>query len=32
MQQTLKQLARAWMQHIHPRLLSFVATVGGLVC
>jgi membrane-associated phospholipid phosphatase len=30
MQQTLKQLAKAWMQHIHPRLMSFVATVGLL--
>ncbi|MEP0905576.1 phosphatase PAP2 family protein [Leptolyngbya subtilissima ST-M1] len=30
MQQILKRLARAWMQHIHPRLMSFVATVGLL--
>lgn len=29
-QQTLKQLAKAWMQHIHPRLMSFVATAGLL--
>ena len=28
MQQTLKQLAKAWMQYIHPRLMSFVATFG----
>jgi undecaprenyl-diphosphatase len=28
MQQTLKQLAEAWRQYIHPRLMSFVATVG----
>ncbi len=30
MQQTLKQLAKVWMQHIHPRLMSFVATFGLL--
>lgn len=30
MQRILKQLAKAWMQHIHPRLMSFVATVGLL--
>ncbi|HSM83921.1 MAG TPA: phosphatase PAP2 family protein [Nodosilinea sp.] len=30
MQQTLKRLAKAWMQHGHPRLISFVATVGLL--
>ncbi|MBD0335126.1 MAG: phosphatase PAP2 family protein [Cyanobacteria bacterium Co-bin13] len=30
MQQTLKQLARLWMREVHPRLMSFVATVGFL--
>jgi membrane-associated phospholipid phosphatase len=30
MQQSLKQLAKAWMQHIHPRLMSFVAAFGLL--
>lgn len=30
MQKTLKQLAKAWMQHIHPWLMSFVAAVGLL--
>lgn len=28
MQQTLKRLARLWMHEVHPRLMSFVATVG----
>lgn len=28
MQQTLKRLAHLWMQEVHPRLMSFVATVG----
>ncbi|MEP0930252.1 MULTISPECIES: phosphatase PAP2 family protein [Cyanophyceae] len=30
MQQILKRLAKAWMHHIHPRLMSFVAAVGLL--
>ncbi|PSN10214.1 phosphatase PAP2 family protein [filamentous cyanobacterium CCP5] len=28
MQQTLKRLASFWMHEVHPRLMSFVATVG----
>lgn len=28
MQQFLKNLARRWMQEVHPRLISFVATAG----
>lgn len=28
MQATLRKLARLWMQEIHPRLMSFVATAG----
>ncbi|MEP0903328.1 phosphatase PAP2 family protein [Nodosilinea sp. FACHB-13] len=30
MQQILKRLAQTWMQHIHPRLVSFIAAVGLL--
>lgn len=30
MQETLKNLARLWMQEVHPRLMSFVATAGAI--
>lgn len=30
MQQTLKRLARLWMQEVQPRLMSFVATAGAV--
>jgi undecaprenyl-diphosphatase len=30
MQQTLKRLAQLWMQDVHPRLMSFVATAGAV--
>jgi membrane-associated phospholipid phosphatase len=30
MQETLKRLARMWMQEVHPRLMSFVTTIGVL--
>jgi undecaprenyl-diphosphatase len=30
MQETLKKLARLWMQKGHPRLMSFIATAGAV--
>ncbi|MEB3214406.1 MAG: hypothetical protein VKL39_23870, partial [Leptolyngbyaceae bacterium] len=30
MQETLKRLARLWMQEVHPRLMSFVGTAGAV--
>jgi len=30
MQDMLKRLARLWMQEVHPRLMSFIATAGAV--